>query len=108
MHECKFDEGCMNPVYNPFDKPKCKDNHAHIKALILVQADVVSSVLTDREKLIVNLCICKNLCKKVVANMLDVNPSTITRILGKALLKLRKILSFCDKAITYYERGIAE
>ena len=103
--EYEFNEEYMSPDYNPFEKPKCKDNHAHIKALVLVQADIVSSFLSDRERHVVELCICKDIKKKEVAKMLGVNSSTISRELKRGLFKLRKIIKLCDKAITYYERN---
>lgn len=47
----------------------------------MVQKDVIQEVLSDRKKLIVNYCIRKGYRQNAVAKILEVEPSTINRIL---------------------------
>lgn len=96
-----FDENWMTPkgrLVNPQNS-----NTNHIKALLMVQKDVIQEVLSDREKLIVNYCICKEYRQNAVAKMLEVEPSTINRTLKNALRKMRRYIVICDKALTYHE-----
>lgn len=95
-------------VFNPFDTPLNASNSNHIKALLLIQTEIVRDVLNDRQKLIVELCICKEIPQKQVASMLGVTKSTVSRILKTALCKIRQYLVFCDKALSYYQREVSE
>lgn len=96
-------EGCKS-AYNPFDEPLHSDNTAHIKALMLVQADIIKVALNERQKLIVDYCICKNYHQNEVAAILGVDPSVVCRTLKTALSNMRKYIVVCDKALTYYHK----
>lgn len=98
-----FDENWMTPK-GAISKSSQNSNINHIKALLMVQKDIIQEVLSDREKLIVNYCICKEYRQNVVARMLEVEPSTVNRTLKNALRKMRQCIAICDKALTYYEK----
>lgn len=98
-----FDENKMTPEGAVSEFPQ-NSNTNHIKALMMVQKDIIQEVLSDREKLIVNYCICKEYRQNAVAKMLEVEPSTINRTLKNALRKMRQYIAICDKALIYYEK----
>lgn len=98
-----FDENWMTPK-GAISESSQNSNANHIKALLMVQKDVIQEVLTDREKLIVNYCICKEYRQNVVVKMLEVEPSTINITLKNALSKMRRCIIICDKVLTYYEK----
>ena len=98
-----FDENWMTPKGMTSESSQ-NSNTNHIKALLMVQKDVIQEVLSDREKLIVNYCICKEYRQNAVAKMLEVEPSTINRTLKNALRKMRRYIIICDKVLTYYEK----
>ena len=98
-----FDENWMTPK-GAISESSQNSNTNHIKALLMVQKDVIQEVLSDREKLIVNYCIRKEYRQNAVAKILEVDPSTINRTLKNALRKMRRYIIICDKALTYYEK----
>lgn len=98
-----FDENWMTPK-GAISESSQNSNTNHIKALLMVQKDVIQEVLSDREKLIVNYCICKEYRQNAVAKTLGVEPSTVSRTLKNALRKMRKYIVICDKVLTYYEK----
>lgn len=98
-----FDENRMTPK-GAISESSQNSNTSHIKALIMVQKGIIQEVLSDREKLIVNYCICKEYRQNVVAKMLEIEPSTVNRTLKNALHKMRRYIAICDKALTYYEK----
>ncbi len=80
----------LKPVYNSFDiKTLNAHNKRRINALLKVQVDIINEVLTDDQ---------------VVAEMLEISPSSVCRRLKCALRKIRPYLEFCDDALRYYER----
>ena len=98
-----FDENWMTPK-GAISESSQNSNTNHIKALLMVQKDIVQLVLNDREKFIVDYRICKGYRRNAVAKMLEVDPSTINRTLKNALYKMRQYIIICDKALTYYEK----
>lgn len=98
-----FDENWMTPK-GVINESSQNNNTNHIKALLMVQKDIIQEVLSDREKLIVNYCICKGYRQNAVARMLEVEPPTVNRTLKNALHKMRRYIAICDKALTYYEK----
>jgi DNA-directed RNA polymerase specialized sigma subunit len=104
MRNClSFDENWMTPKGVISDSSQ-NSNTNHIKALLMVQKDVIQEVLSDREKLIVNYCICKEYRQNAVAKMLEVHPSAVNKSLKNALRKMRRYIIICDKVLTYYEK----
>ena len=93
----------VSPVYNSFDEPSCKENTNHIRALMLVQKDIIQLVLNDREKFIVDYCICKGYRQNIVASMLGIGPSSVNKALKAAIRKMQKYIVICDKVLSYYE-----
>lgn len=88
--------------FNPFDKPKVNTNTKEIKALLLVQTDIVKDILSDRQKYIVNRVICERVKQKVVARELGITPSALCRELQFTLKRIKTYLFFCKKALEYY------
>ena len=87
--------------YDPFIEEKSNTNR--IKALILVQDDVIREVLTDQQKDIVRLVILEEHTQKYTADLLGVSKFCILRELKKSINTLQKYLHFCDLALRRYE-----
>lgn len=95
----------LKPTYNSFDiKFLNAHNKRRIRALLRIQADIINEVLTDKQKTVIEYVIVENLPQKVVAEMLEISPSSVCRRLKCALRKIRPYLEFCDDSLRYYER----
>lgn len=98
-----FDENWMTPK-GVISESSQNSNTNHIKALLMVQKDIVQLVLNDREKFIVDYCICKGYRQNTVASMLGIRSSSVNKALKAAIRKMRRYIIICDKTLTYYEK----
>lgn len=87
--------------YNPFDEEN--SNTRRIKALMLVQKDLVKETLTDSQKALVNYVICENHSQIEAARYFGISQASVSKTIKAALCKLRKSIHFCDLALRYYE-----
>ena len=94
-----YDTAC--PVYNPFDE--CEDNSKHIKALLIMQKEIVDETLSKEQKKIVELVIMQGKTQTEVAKLFNVSKSTICREIKKSLVILKTYMLFCDRALKVYE-----
>lgn len=95
----------MSPTYNPFDKPPDNDNSARIKALVLVQPEIIKTALTPREAFVIKKVICEECPQVKVARMLGINQSGVCRTLTRGVEKMRSYIAVCDKAIRFYQEA---
>lgn len=93
----------FKPAYNPFDCKKEADNTQEIKALILIQTDLVREILTDRQREAILLTVCDGLTQNAAAEQMGVSPCSVCRFRQSGIIKLRKYLSICKRAIQYYQ-----
>lgn len=95
-----YDSACA--VYNFFDECR-NDNTNHIKALLLIQNEMLEQVLSPKQKEIVGLVVMQGRTQTEVAKLFNVSKSTICREVKKSLSILKTNLFFCDKALKFYE-----
>ena len=94
----------FKPSYNYFDRKTESSNANEIKALILVQTDLVRDVLTDRQREAILLTICDGLTLRAAARQMGISDCSVCRARQSGLDKLRKYISFCKRAIHYYQQ----
>lgn len=95
----------LHPDYNSFDITYFSThNKRRIKALLKVQPDIIDEVLTERQKEIIEYVFFDNYTQKETAEMLGINPSTVSRHIKASLRKMRRYFELCDEAIKYYIR----
>lgn len=93
----------FKPSYNYFDRKAESNNANEIKALILVQTDLVRDVLTDRQREAILLTVCDGLTLSAAARQMGISDCSVCRARQSGLDKLRKCISFCKRAIQYYQ-----
>ena len=80
----------FKPSYNYFDCKAENNNANEIKALILVQTDLVRDVLTDRQREAILLTVCDRLTLSAAARQMGISDCSVCRARQSGLDKLRK------------------